>query len=338
MGTQFKLFRTSHQTCSTMKLAFANLVGLSFANIQNLQFSGHTADSFTVSWDEIANYTDSFTVSLMGHNTHESLLDEVTSANSHTFSGLDEATIYNVNVAMGTGNNTYGQAGGVGRTEGEGQSLTQTWGNGAMGNILWPVATTCAYSFSISFGCALDMFGVSADMNSQGRVVSTDNTTWNVYVSGKHMQNSPFLSYFIASECDFSALTDADITFTAFDGYASEITALDVNSGNSWATYNDAGEISGRTEQITINIADNFRAHCVPSVLVTIPCDATVINSWQVSGEIDDGFDGSNTVIGYDLDSIWQSGFGMQYTVPVECAEHNATVSLNYVAAPQLSN
>lgn len=77
-------FKSNVQTKRyTMKLAFANLVGLSFANIQNLQFSGQTADSFTVSWDQIANYTDSFTVSLMGHNSHESLLSDDTSANSY---------------------------------------------------------------------------------------------------------------------------------------------------------------------------------------------------------------------------------------------------------------
>merc|ERR1711981_83542 len=325
-----------------MKLLFAlaNLLSLSLANsVQNLQFSVHTADSFTVSWDEIVNNTDSFTVSLVDFNSHESLLDDSTSSNSYTFSGLGEATIYRVNVALGSGNDTYGQAGGIGRTEGEGAFVTQSWVNGAMGNVLWPVDTSCAYSFSISFGCALDFFGVSADMNSQVRVVSDDNTTWNVYVSGKHMQNAPFLSWFIATEaCDLSAITSDDITFTAFDGYASEITALGVQAGNAWSNYNEDGEISGRTEQITVSIDEGFRAHCVPTVLVTIPCDATVVNSWQVSNEVNDGFDGSDTVIGYDLDSIWQSGFGMQYSVPEDCAAHNVTVSLNYVAAPQLEN
>merc|ERR1711981_758554 len=205
-----------------MKLLFAlaNLLSLSLANsVQNLQFSAHTADSFTVSWDEIANNTDSFTVSLVDFNSHQSLLDDTTSSNTYTFSGLDEATIYRVNVALGSGNDTYGQAGGVGRTDGEGAFLSQSWPNGAMGNVLWPVATDCAYSFSISFGCALDFFGVSADMNSQVRVVSDDNTTWNVYVSGKHMQNAPYLSWFIATDCDVSAITNDDITFTAFDGY-----------------------------------------------------------------------------------------------------------------------
>merc|ERR1712048_617364 len=324
-----------------MKLTPAFLLpGLSLGfSVQNLQFSGHTADSFTVSWDEIANYTDSFTVSLVDYNSHQSLLDDTTSSNTYTFSGLDEASIYRVNVALGSGNDTYGQAGGVGRTEGEGAFLTQSWPNGAMGNVLWPVATTCAYSFSISFGCELDFFGVSADMNSQVRVVSSDNTTWNVYVSGKHMQNAPFLSWFIATDsCDFSALSDADITFQSFEGYANEIASLDVLHPSSWSNYGEDGQISGRTEQIQISIDESFRAHCVPTVLVTIPCDATVVNSWQVSNETNDGFDGSNTVIGYDLDSIWQSGFGMQYLVPADCPAHNATVSLNYVAAPQLEN
>lgn len=176
-------------------------------------------------------------------------------------------------------------------------------------------------------------------MNSQVRVVSTDNTTWNVYVSGKHMQNAPFLSYFIATDaCDFTALSDSDITFQAFEGYANEIASLDVLHPSSWSNYGEDGQISGRTEQIQVSIDENFRAHCVPTVLVTIPCDATVVNSWQVSNEANDGFDGSNTVIGYDLDSIWQSGFGMQYSVPEDCPAHNATVSLNYVAAPQLEN
>ena len=149
-----------------MKLTQAFLLpGLSLGfSVQNLQFSGQTADSFTVSWDDIANYTDSFTVSLVDYNSHQSLLDDTTSASTYTFSGLDEATIYRVNVALGTGNDTYGQAGGIGRTEGEGAFLTQSWPNGAMGNVLWPVATSCAYSFSISFGCELDFFGVSADI------------------------------------------------------------------------------------------------------------------------------------------------------------------------------
>merc|ERR1712048_1078515 len=330
MGTISK-FSTMKFLLSTLPLAFAN-------QIQNLAFSGQTGDSFTVSWDAIANYTDSFSVSLVDYNTHVSLLDDSTSSNSYTFSGLDAATVYRVNVALESGNSTYGQAGGVGRTEGEGAFLSQSWPNGAMGNVLWPVATSCAYSFSISFGCALDFFGVSADMNSQVRVVSSDNTTWNVYVSGKHMQNAPFLSWFIATDaCDFSALSDSDITFQAFEGYANEIASLDVAHDSSWSNYVD-GEITGRTEQIRVSIDDSFRAHCVPTVLVTIPCDATVVNSWQVSNEANDGFDGSNTVIGYDLDSIWQSGFGMQYSVPEDCPAHNATVSLNYVAAPQLEN
>jgi len=326
---------------SNMKLLAltTNFFGLSFAgSVQNLQFSDYTADSFTVSWDDIVNNTDSFSVSLFDYNSHQSLLDDSTASNSYTFSGLDEATIYRVSVALGSGNDTYGQASGVGRTDGEGAFLSQSWVNGAMGDVLWPAATTCAYSFSISFGCALDFFGVSADMNSMVRVVSSDNTTWNVYVSGKHMKNAPFLSWFIATDqCDLTSLSADDISFTPFDGYASEITALDVQSESSWSNYEN-GELTGRTEQIRVVIDEEFRAHCVPTVLVTIPCDASVVNSWQVSNEVNDGYDGSNTVIGYDLDSIWQSGFGMQYSVPIECAAHNATVSLNYVAAPQLSN
>ena len=154
------------------------------------------------------------------------------------------------------------------------------------------------------------------------------------------MQNAPYLGWFIAANenCDMTNLTASDITFQSFDGYASEITALQVNSGNSWSSYNENGEIDGTVEQITVSIDEAFRAHCVPTVLVTIPCEAEVINSWQVSNEVNDGFDGSNTVIGYDLDSIWQAGFGLQYKVPVACGQHNATVSLNYVAAPQLDN
>merc|ERR1719361_2190328 len=101
-------------------LALTNLFGLSLASsVQNLQFSDHTADSFTVSWDDIVNNTESFTVSLVDYNSHQSLLDDTTSSNSYTFSGLDEATIYRVNVALGSGNDTYGQASGIGRTEGE---------------------------------------------------------------------------------------------------------------------------------------------------------------------------------------------------------------------------
>lgn len=319
-----------------MKYALGFLGAALANNIQNLQFSGHTADSFTVSWDDVANNTDGYTVSLVDFNAHTELLEDTTSASTYTFSGLDAASIYRVNVALGSGNDTYGQAGGVGRTEGEGAFTTQSWSNGAMGNILWPVATTCAYSFSISFGCAIDFLGVSADTTSQVRVVSSDNTTWNVYVSGKAMQNTPFLQWFIASDsCDFTDLSDAAITFTAFDGYASEIAAVQVAQQQSWMNYVE-GVPAGRVEQIQVNVADAYRAHCVPTVLLTIPCDASVVNSWQLANEVNDGFDGANTIIGYDLADIWQAGFGLQYSVPEGCAAHNASVSINYVAAPQI--
>merc|ERR1739848_188708 len=281
--------------------------------------------------------TDGYTVSLVDHHAHTELLEDTTSASTYTFSGLDAASIYRVNVALGSGNDTYGQAGGVGRTEGEGAFVTQSWSNGAMGNILWPVATTCAYSFSISFGCAIDFLGVSADTTSQVQIVSADNVTWNVYVSGKAMQNAAFLQWFIASDsCDFTDLSDDAITFTSFDGYASELADLQPSQQQSWSNYGDDGQIAGRTEQIQVQVGESFRAHCVPSVLVTIPCDATVVNSWQLANEVNDGFDGANTIIGYDLADIWQNGFGIQYSVPEGCAAHNVSVSLNYVAAPQI--
>jgi len=219
-----------------------------------------------------------------------------------------------------------------------GATLFQTYDNGAMGSVSWPQSAGCAYSFSIDFGCALDSFLVAADMTSQVQAISSDNTTWNVYVSEKYKQHTSSVMWYIRSEsCDFTDMTSSDITFSAFDGYADETTSLELQSEHSWSNHGQNG-VESRTEEVSFAIDESYRAHCTPSVSLTIPCEATVVNKWQVGNEVSSQFDGSNTVIGYDLNSIWQNGFGVQYRVPADCAAHNATASLSYVAAPQLDN
>merc|ERR1712062_251980 len=177
----------------------------------------------------------------------------------------------------------------------------------------WPIGTSCAYSFTFSFNCAVDFLGMSAD-SSQVVVNSDDNTTFSVYVSGKAMEHQQKLQWFTAGgeDCTFD---DASLDFATFPGYGSESANLEISSSSSWPVWVN-NSMSGQANQIQVQIDDIYRKHCVPSVLVSVPCEVTsVINSWQVENETVDPWDGSATLIAYDLTSIWQNGFGMQYAV-----------------------
>lgn len=303
--------------------------------INNINVSGVSNDGFAVSWDDLADWSDSYQVSVIEFGGNALQQQVTVSENSTSFTGLDAGRAFTVNIAAYNSSAQAILSGSqnqiVARTEGERFYTTQTWANGANGVFLWPTNSECSFSFNIEFPCAVDILMVSAGQEDYS-MVNVDNTTFTFYLSQRSMVNGYIQWFAMGSQCDFNAITENDFSYTSFDGYSAATLEIEGDQISEWVN----GDKNVRQQRVAVDSI--YRQHCTPRIQVNVPCEAEYENSWSITALEAFEFANGETNGRYQMNSIWKPEFGFAYKFDeATCGNHTATFTIEYVDAPGLT-
>lgn len=296
------------------KIGLAAFIGYATAvGIHNLQFSDETTTSFSVSWETSGDWDEGYSVAVFKDNMYDqehfvagvNITDGSTTA---SFSGLEESSFYGVQVST---YNFTGSVAGVdsatssGRTDGEGTFFWSTWDYGLTGYIMWGLGKSGGYSFSFTFPCETDHFGLGADTVNQVTVGTVDNTTFDIYVSDKALQSHSWFSFW-ATGCDMTEFTSDDFDTIEFDGFSDQVISLNTSYVGKWTS--DGAEVT----QLQYALPATATQYAIPSFTLIVPCVAVFTEGWSTTDPVQ--VPDKETTWEFDLSDTWQNGFGFTFT------------------------
>lgn len=293
--------------------AYSFLLGVGLAQqVSNVQITGQTENSITVSWDAIADWALGYEASVAKQADESDVIAKIVinADLTATFTDLETRTAYVVSISPYNFTAVGSPVKITTRTDGVGIWVQSSWSQGLTGQFTWPVALKCAYAFTVTFPCDVT-FQVGAGSNQYKQ--SRNGSVYTVALSGKVMEHMPQLSWHAYnSACDLSDVTEVGFAEVApedaFETDEVELTYT-LNFWDEWVN----NTITGKHFQMTGEVPNVFSAMCPPNLMITIPCDATVSNDWQVVQQSLDEFDSSVMLISYTMQDIWQAGFGLQF-------------------------
>jgi hypothetical protein len=325
----------------------AALASQSVYSIYNMQSSSNTDDSFQLTWadhnrgDDVEPIYDAdyYQVSVTNRQTGEEVDSQQSMERSIEFSGLESATIYDINIAA------MNQTSGLeissnrfeARTNGEGVSITSTWESGAQGNMFWPMQSInkkgidesrCGTGVTFTVPCATNDM-ISLGVGDNVSILDSTNTTMTLRVSKKSGLN--YINWVSFGQgCEWGEYTPEDFSISEFSAYEDATMDVEPSTVNSWV------QNPGFTmNQVIIDIPEEMRSDCAPSISVSVNCEVTVgQGGWSLdhdegSGEFD-AKTGVATISGIPSnDHITQ--VGVAYEFSDEC-DGTPSVSITYSA------
>lgn len=301
--------------------------------IYNIQVGNQTADAFSVKWQDDNPSGDYYQVELVNRFSQESV-DAVETPNTYAeFTGLEGASIFDVIVRPMNGTdqtpiNDGNRA--EARTNGQRVIVSQEWGTGAQGYVLWNLPSeednSCGTSFSFGHPCDnADFF--SLGVGDTVGVQNEGNQTLKVHVANKAGLNQIQWVAFGAA-CNWTAFAAEDYVIEPFSGYAQTTVELSYTN-TTWQ------QVPGQTvRQLTIDIPEEYRQDCAPTATIDVNCESTVVGGWSFDLDENTGVFDENTGIASfsgSMSNDWIPSFGFTYSSSDECADE-PVVTLNYQA------
>jgi len=253
-----------------------------------MQASSSTDDSISITWsdhnrgDDIEPIYDAdfYQVTLFDRKSGEEVDNQMSNERSAEFTGLESATIYDVNIqAM---NQTSGleithnkfEA----RTNGQGVAIDSTWDSGAQGNMFWSMQSInkkgidesrCGTGVTFTVPCATNDM-ISLGVGDNVKILDNTNTTMTLRVSKKSGLN--YINWVsFGAECDWASFTPDQFSVSEFSAYEDGSSVVEPTSVNSWS------QREGFTmNQVIIDIPEEMRSDCAPSISVKVACEITL--------------------------------------------------------------